>query len=88
MLQRCVALKIVVAMSSKILRKHFKSNFSLFLQQSTREKLKTLLMQNFWQNFEVQMRCIMENALMSSPRVKKPAGVVPASVKRWAFRQF
>ena len=56
MLQRCVALKIVVAMSSKILRKHFKSNFSLFLQQSTREKLKTLLMQNF----EVQMRCVME----------------------------
>ena len=84
MLQRCVALKIVVAMSSKILRKHFKSNFSLFLQQSTREKLKTLLMQNF----EVQMRCVKENALMSSPRVKKPAGVVRASVKRWAFRQF
>ena len=47
MLQRCVALKIVVAMSPKILREHFKSNFSLFLQQSAREKLKTLLMQNF-----------------------------------------
>ena len=34
------------------------------------------------------MRCVKENALMSSPRVKKPAGVVRASVKRWAFRQF
>ena len=61
---RCCA-KIVVAMSSKILRKH---QFQLLLVFTTvtQREIKDIAYAKFWQNFGVHMRCVMENELMSS----------------------